>query len=354
MSLVSTGTVIQPRELWYTRCPVPTASGIAQHYRWLHRAFADIGVELQSVRAADDRTTRDAHLDHTLPGMFREGGNIPAIWARAKGQDTAVVGITWVDEQQVILARGDSSVHTVADLRGQRLGVPKQGSEGIDFARGMALHGLVNTLRVAGIAVGDVTLVDVAIKPVDLKEGVPTRPIYPALDALLADEVDVIYAKGAQGAALAERHGLRLVFDINAHPDPHARINNGTPRPITVDRALAVNRPDLIARYLVVLLRTADWAKTHRDEVVAAVAAETGTKPGDVLQAYGPDFHHHFRAGLSADYIAALEEQKDFLRDWGFLAGDFAVGDWILDEPLRRAEALYVAGAMPFEQGAIG
>jgi ABC-type nitrate/sulfonate/bicarbonate transport system substrate-binding protein len=334
----------QLNTLWYSRCPVPTASGIAQHYCWLQRSFAEIGIALNSIRAADERDTRDAHLDHAHEGMFREGGNIPAIWARAKGQDTVVVAITWVDEQQAIVALPDSDIHTAADLRGRRLGVPKTFGGTIDFSRAMGLHGLITALQVAGLGPVDATLVDIAIEPVDLRETLPgTLPLNPVLDALLAGTVDAIYLKGAQGAAVAARHGLRIVLNINSHPDPRVRINNGTPRPVTVDRALAVARPDLVARYLALLLRTAEWANTHPGEVVAAVAAETGTRPEDVLRAYGPDFHHHFQPRLSPAYVAALEEQKNFLRDWGFLAGDFSVPSWIAPEPLRQAEALVSA-----------
>lgn len=334
-------TSTAPTELWYTRCPVPTASGIAQHYRWLHDAFADLGIGLNSIRAADERTVRDAHLDHTHPGMFREGGNIPAIWARSKGQNTAVVGITWVDEQQAILARPNSDIRSVADLRGRRLGVPKQADGLIDFARGMALHGLVTALGVAGLTPADAELVDISTKPVDLTEATPAcQPTITPLDALLLGQVDAIYAKGAQGAALAERHNLRVVFDINAHPDPRIRINNGTPRPVTVDRGLALVHPDLVAHYLAVLLRAAEWAKTHHRDVVDAVVAETGTRSEDVLKAYGSDFHNHFRVTLSAEYVSALNAQKNFLRDWGFLAGDFDVASWIVEEPLRRAERM--------------
>src|SRR6201996_6566557 len=88
-------------ELWYTRCPVPTVSGIALEQKRLQSSFAQLGIPLSSVRAASDRDTRTSHYDHRLRGMFREGGNIPAIWARAQGRETAVIGLTWVPERQI-------------------------------------------------------------------------------------------------------------------------------------------------------------------------------------------------------------------------------------------------------------
>jgi sulfonate transport system substrate-binding protein len=330
-----------PSELWYTRCPVPTASGIAQHYRWLHREYAEIGIDLRSIRAADDRSVRDSHFNHSHPGMFREGGNIPAIWARAKGQDTAVVGITWVDEEQVVLTRPDSDIRDVGDLRGKRLGLPLHESANVDFSRAMALRGFVTALALAGEKPDAARFVNIASGDIDLREDPATgHPRNAVVDALLAGDIDALYVKGAQGTALLKQHGLRVVLDINSHPDPIVRINNGTPRPVTVDRTLAVDHQDVVARYLAVLLRTAEWANTHRAEVEAAVAAETNTTTQDVADAYGPNFHKKFRARLTPEYRAALENQKNFLRDWGFLAADFDFASWIISEPLTRAETL--------------
>ena len=78
--------LVQPApvsELWYTRCPVPTASGIALELGWLAHEFDRLGIRLSSLRDSDAADVRLAHFSHSLPGLFREGGNIPAIWARA-------------------------------------------------------------------------------------------------------------------------------------------------------------------------------------------------------------------------------------------------------------------------------
>jgi len=64
----------------------------------LAKSFAEIGISLCSVRAAEDAAVRESHYDNSLRNQFREGGNVPAIWARSLGQPTRVVGITWVDE----------------------------------------------------------------------------------------------------------------------------------------------------------------------------------------------------------------------------------------------------------------
>ncbi len=337
-----------PSEIWYTRCPVPTTSGIAQHFRWLHREFDRHGIALESIRASADRSVRNSHYDHTHPNMFREGGNVPPLWARANGRDTALVGITWVDEEQVILVRGDSDIRDIAQLKGRRLGLPKHDSQIVDIGRAQDLRGLLTALELADIARGDVTFVDLAGGDFDLREqGDRTEPQHLGAAALLAGTVDAIYAKGAVSATLAAQHGFRAILDINANPDPFVRVNAGTPRPITVDRTLALEHPQIVARYLAVLLRTARWAAANRDDVVRAVAAETGKSEQAVVQGFGTTLHLSLTPSLSDQYVKGLELQKDFLLREGFLSADFDYAGWILREPLALAETLVEEVAYP-------
>jgi sulfonate transport system substrate-binding protein len=337
------GNAAAPTTLWTTRCPVPTTSGIAQQLRWLHAEFARQGIAIESIRSSPDPAIRESHFDHSHPNMFREGGNAPPIWARARGRDTAVVGITWIDEEQLILVRADSPLRSLADLRGSRLGLPKQRVDThIDVGRAQDLRGLLTALRLAGLQRDEVTFVDVESACGQLREQAEPTTLerHATAAALVAGEVDAIYAKGAVSATLVAEHGLRALVDFNTYDDPSVRINAGTPRPITVDRSLALEHPEIVARYLAVLLRTAEWAASHPDQVVEAIALETASDPAAVRRGYGPKLHERFEPKLTPDYVHALEAQKDFFRDEGFLATDFAFGDWILQGPLALAREL--------------
>ncbi|KAF1050122.1 ABC transporter substrate-binding protein [Xylophilus sp.] len=327
-------------ELWYTRCPVPTASGIAQHKRWLHGEFARQGIRLASIRASQDRAVRESHFRHSLTGSFREGGNVPPIWTRARGQDTAVVAITWVDEEQLVLVRPDSDIHNAPDLRGRKLGiVKKEASDLVDVGRAEGLRGLTTALKIHGIARDDVRWVDLPAAEWELREGADASRRDVATEALLAGAVDAIFIKGARSAAALER-GLRPVFNINREADPLLRLSAGSPRPVTVDRATLRDHPDLVARYLAVLLKTAEWARTHPDDVVATIAAETGATEAAVRQAFGPRLHEAFEPQLSDVYVQGLRAQKDWLLAEGFIPADFDLGAWIDPAPLASARAL--------------
>jgi sulfonate transport system substrate-binding protein len=329
-----------PADVWYTRCPVPTASGIAWHFGWLRKELQRVGVRIESIRSSPDRGVRVSHFTHAQPFQFREGGNIPPLWARGEGANIAVVGITWVDEEQVILVRPDSEIKNVGDLKGRRLGLPKHETQIVDVGRAQDLHGFVTALTLAGLRTDEVEFVDVAGTDYDLREDyVLELKDFPAVAALAAGDVDAIYAKGAPSALLIRKYGLRTILDINAQSDPLVRVNNGTPRPVTVDRDLASRNPELVGRYLAVLLHTARWAEANPDGVVRAIAAEIGTSEASVRTGYGPEVHRHFQTKLSSDYVKGLESQKDFLRDWGFIK-DFDFDSWIDPAPLQIAERL--------------
>lgn len=335
-------TTAQPSAIWYTRCPVPTTSGIAQHKRWLQNEFARHGITLDSIRASADRAVRESHFRHSLSGSFREGGNVPPIWARALGQDTVVVGITWVDEEQQVFVRGDSDIHTAADLRGRKLGVVrKAASDLVDVGRAEGLRGLLTALQLGGVPRDSVEFVDIAAPEWDLKEVTQTREDHHAIPtlALLNGSVDAIFIKGA-GSARALAQGLRPIINLNEQEDPFLRLSAGSPRPITVDRQTLIDSPDIVVRYLAVLLKTHEWAKAHPHEVVSTIAAETATDADSVRLAFGDQLHLAFEPSLSPVYVEGLRRQKDFLLGEGFIDRDFDFDGWIDPAPLQQAWAI--------------
>ena len=334
-------------QLWYTRCPVPTASGIALDLGLLRDEFARSGITLQSIRDSDDPRVNISHFDHSLPGLFREGGNIPAIWARSEGRDTVVVALTWIDEFQALLVRPDSGIGSLQDLKHRKIGLPRQTGQRVDFARAMALRGIDSALTLGGLALADVELVDVTSEQRSFatSNGVANGRFHELESgALLRGEVDAIYVKGAPGLGTAQAHGLRTLVNLAEQSDPRLRVNNGNPRPVTVDRRTALERPDLVARYLAVLLRAADWASANPAEVFAIIGKEVGRSAQDARAAYGNAAHRHFGLDLSDVRRQGLASQKDFLLRHGFIAHDFDAEAWIDPRPLALAHDLVRKG----------
>ncbi len=335
----------EPVSLWYSRCGAATASALAIRKNWLQAEFSKGGTRLGSLRDSSERSVLDAHYHHGLSGLFREGGNIPPIWARASGAETAVIGITWLDEYQGILVRADSEIRNVAHLPGKRLALPLHGNL-IDFQRGAAQHAFVTAFGLFGARASEATFVDVPVSRAEPRQGRPdpdskSDESIPEVQALLAGKVDAIFLRFARGVRVAADPRFREIFNISDHPDPLARVNNGTPRPITVDRAFLTRHPDVVVRYLAVLLRTARWAEQHKKEVLELLVSEGGARTtAEVIASHGGGVHRSFWPRLSAEYVRGLEHQKNFLRDFGYLHADFDARAWIAPEPLERAQEL--------------
>ncbi|WP_432994065.1 ABC transporter substrate-binding protein [Dactylosporangium sp. CA-233914] len=323
-------TAEQPA-VWYTRCPVPTASGVA----------IDIGqLAAAGLVAAPLHQSgiTEAHFDHRLPALFREGGNVPALWARSRGERTRLIGLTWVPEMQVVVARADSGITGPEDLIGRRLVLPTHGGDRVDFFRAMALRGFDAALRSIGRRLDDVRLVD-APAPLPQTTDVGAEGFYGAtVRALRAGLGDAGYLKGAPGADVLADPDLRIVVDLAALPDARLQINNGTPRTLTVSEELLDRRPDVVARYVAALRDAAGWAARHPEQTARIVAAETGSTLGAVRRAYGHGLAAWLEPELRPEWIEHLEEQKRFLLDHGVLPHDFSIHDWIDPGPLAASD----------------
>lgn len=344
----------KPDAIWFTRCPVPTATGLAYKLGWLEKEFAGDGLPVHTLQEASRELSRH-HYDHELPGLIREGGNLLAFAARAQGAPTRLIGLTWIDEAQAILVRPDSGISTPADLRGKRVALPRlvdfpinPTTRGRSIARAMSLAGYKGALSIAGLTLDDVTLVEVgsgggpaAATPSATGDG--TRGLaglWAGIDDLVAGRVDAVYVKGASAVDSARAAGVVVGIDLDGFSDRRTRVNNGTPRPITVHQDLLDNHFDLVVRFLAQTLRAADWAATHLDEVREVLKSETRSGDAGVATAYRNDFHLSLHPDLSQEKLDLFRRQRDFLLAYGFLDRDFDFEGWVDHRPLEAAHQL--------------
>ncbi|WP_424535471.1 ABC transporter substrate-binding protein [Sphaerisporangium viridialbum] len=372
------------QELWYHRRPGPTATGIAADLGWLDDEFTPEGIAVRHLVPDGRRHER------TLRTLFRDDGNVPALWARSRGAGTRLIGLTWVEERQAILTRPYVTIRDPEDLRGRRLALPLRRGVPVDVRRATALRGFQGALWAGGLTLNDAYLVDIPVTSLPgrrlsgpgarqrasgspgpgirpgtsdspgpgARPGTPgspgpgtrqrasgpaglprpdTRQWEPELEALARGDVDAVYVKGAAAVEAAGRYGLHVAIDLDGHPDRRVRINDGTVRPITVDQLLLDVRPDVVARFLRVLLDAAEWATAHPDQALSL--SEDALPPGPHrlpdLTIDLPDL----TIDLSAERLGLLAEQERFLRAHGFLESAVDVASWADHTPLMSAHA---------------
>lgn len=339
-------------QIWFTRCPVPTATGLAYKLGWLNQEFASDNIALDTLQ--ENRNLGRHHYDHDLPTLVREGGNLLALAARAQGARSRLVGLTWIEERQAILVRADADIRSPADLRGKRLALPDWNEHpiashqrGSSIARGMSLQGYRGALHSAGLSFDDVELVEI---PSNRKN--PTRDndaigepqdglrLWRGIEYLVQGKVDAVYVKGASAVDAARAAGVVVGIDLDRLENPEYRINNGTPRPITVHEDFINNHFDELVRFLAQTLRAADWARDNEAGVHEILQSETRGSSDAVVDAYRDEFHKKLHPDLSAERLGWFEKQKKSLWLHGFIENDFDFADWVDHRPLAAAHKL--------------
>ena len=336
--------------LYYTRCPVPTASGIAFQRGMFAELFRESGYEVRNLSELGPRG-RDVHYTHSIEAFFREGGGAPPVWARANGVDSVVLGITFMEELLGVFVRADDPAGSVADLAGRRLALPAWPRLVFNFWRFAALKGLHSALAVHGLRDDDVEFVDI-VEGWDPHERMnvgrndldrPARCEYRnQLEALLAGEVDAIFGKGPEAALLRREAGgrIRLLYDLRRAGAVADRVNNSTPRLLTTSRHLVDRHFPAVVRYVRTLIRAARWTEANTVDARRLIARECSIGQDEIETCLESDHAAKFLPRVGDELVEALAVMKSFLYERGFIARDFGLEDWIDPRPLNEAYRL--------------
>jgi ABC-type nitrate/sulfonate/bicarbonate transport system substrate-binding protein len=328
--------------LGHARSPMPTASSVAMAQGWLARPGEVDGFAIRSLAAVPHRGDSLAHYRHNHPALLREGAVVPALWARASGARTKLLGIGWVAQFEGLVVSPGSGIREPGDLRGRRIALPRRTGYPIDFERAQAWHGIVNCLTAAGIEESDVRFVDVVSEeaprahdrtPMSASEIVhnvwsTVRAQRATLLALMQGHVDAVYVAGGSGLETSTHFRTRIVVELTNHRAWTEWRGNHL-RVLTVNEDLLQRRPDLVAGYVGVLHEAAQWAATHEDQSLRIIAAELGLAETWVERGYHPDTAGHLELEASDVALEALDEWVKFLFDRGFLDARVDLENWL-------------------------
>mgnify|MGYP001320391867 CR=1 FL=1 len=341
-------------ELWYTRCPIPTAFEVAIGTGLFDEEFGDGAVDWFALTDSADEAVHRSHFTHRKANSFRHGGNVPAIYARAEGADTRVIGASWLRTRYTILTLPGSGIESPADLRGARVLVPRRPGADIDFWSASTLGVLESALATAGLGLGDVELVDREGEE-DLIPGASDASVEARLRwtlenaariqrdvlvPLVRGDVDAVTSQASLSEQLRALTGARVVFDQADHPDLIGRVNNGYPDLLTVSAGLLRDHPERVDRVVARLLQAETWARRNRRAAFDLLGHRIQV-PGALLAAtWGEDIGGHLELTLPDTLTGVLEHQRDHLLRHGYISRGFDVAAWIDPAPLARAREI--------------
>jgi sulfonate transport system substrate-binding protein len=336
--------------VYYTRCPVPTASGIAFQRGMFDETFEGSAYRVRNiVELGPDN--QNVHYTHSIDAFFREGGGAPPVWAKANGVDSVLLAMTFVDETLGIFVRADDRAETIADLAGRRIALPVWPRLVFNFWRFVALHGILTTLEVHAMSAADVRFVDVtegwdpnerrnvALGGLDQ----PGRCEYRnQLEALKANKVDAVFGKGPEAALLVgeAKGSVRLLTDLRSNTDPDAQERICMPRLLTTSNAFLNDHPEAVVAYIRTLIRASRWADENPAEAATCVAAECAVRPDSIGTYVGPEFHNRYLPRVTPAMLRSTQFMVNFLHDNQLTSRRFDVEAWVEAGPLAQALAL--------------
>ena len=334
---------------YYTICPVLVASNIAVEFGWLDEEFKRVGATPTYLRSLAGNAGWLPHYRHSLNPLFRDGGAIPTIWARADLADTTLIASTATQSGGQIVVRADADLYRIDDLRGKRIGLSRSSNpERIDFSRAASHFGLHQALKLGGLGLADVEIVDIAqaadapalapaARPVELWSQLKAAAREhgdPEADALRDGRVDAIHSSLARTRKLVDSGQFKVILDLSTQPDWTLQIANG-PYTNAVNTDFAQAHPEVIIAFLRASIRAGRWINAHR-AAAAEIFPRVTFLPNARIAALAIG-ERDFVPALPAQNLKGIAIKKNFLLAQGYIENDFEVSQWADDSYLREA-----------------
>ena len=342
------------KEVYYTNCPLISASNVDQELGWTREEFKKLGVEYDYFRNTR-KTDFYPHYVHNQDNLIRFGGLFPPIHVHADIRRTRLLGVTHAPaEGGVMMVRARDDIYRMSELKGKKIGLSKSMNQiKTDWWRIQEHQGIELMLRLNGMTMDDVEIVefpyaddwynnpemlDPMVNPSDLwlqrdhKRDLAFRPLETALEKGV---IDACYTQSKPLRQLTEATGkFKAIEDLSLYPDWTLQVAN-IPAPITCTDVMAEEHPELAVAFMKGMIRVGRWANEHKRAAAAILDRQTfyldvghtyeGIKPIDLVP------------NLSPLNMASVEIGKDFMFKHGYIQNDFDVHEWAAPEFLEQA-----------------
>lgn len=341
-------------EVYYTNCPLVSASNVDQELGWTREEYKKIGVKYAFLRSTRENDWYP-HYIHNLNNLIRFGGLFPPINVQADIRRTRLLGATHAPKEGgCMLVRARDDIYRMDELKGKKIGLTKSlNTIKNDWWRIQEHMQIELMLRVNGMSMDDVEIVEFPypddwydkpemLDPMenaselwlkrDHKRDLAFRPLE---NALLDGTVDAIYTQSKPFQHLQEATGkMKAIEDLSRYPDWTLQVAN-IPAVITCTDEMAEKHPELVVTFMKGMIKVGRWSNDHKH--AAAAILDKQTFYTDVEDTYRGIKDIDMVPNLSPQNMASIEIGKDFMLSKGYIKNDFDVNEWAAPEFLEQA-----------------
>lgn len=342
------------KEVYYTNCPLVSASNVDQELGWAREEYKKIGVKYAFLRSQRGNNWYP-HYIHNMDNLIRFGGLFPPIHVQADLRRTVLLGVTHAPrEGGCMMVRARDNIYRMKDLKGRKIGLSKSlNSIKNDWWRIQEHQGIELMLRLNDMTVEDVKIVEFPypddwydkpemLDPMenpselwlkrDHKRDLAFRPLESALEA---GKVDAIYTQSHVFQYLQEATGkFKAIEDLSRYPDWTLQVAN-IPAVITCTDVMAEKHPELVVTFLKSMIKVGRWANEHKHAAAAILDKQTFYL--NVEDTYEGIKHIDMVPNLSPQNLVSVEIGKDFMLSHGYIKNDFDVKKWAAPKFLEQA-----------------
>ena len=149
------------KEVYYTNCPLVSASNVDQELGWTREEYKKIGVKYAFLRSTRENDWYP-HYIHNLDNLIRFGGLFPPVHVHADIRRTRLLGVTHAPhEGGCMIVRSRDDLYRMTDLKGKKIGLSKSlNTIKNDWWRIQEEQGIELMLRLNGMTRKDVEIVE--------------------------------------------------------------------------------------------------------------------------------------------------------------------------------------------------
>jgi ABC-type nitrate/sulfonate/bicarbonate transport system substrate-binding protein len=342
------------KQVYYTNCPLVSASNVDQELGWTREEYKKIGVTYAFLRSQRGNNWYP-HYIHNMENLIRFGGLFPPIHVHADLRRTVLLGVTHAPrEGGCMMVRARDNIYRMKDLKGKKIGLSKSlNTIKNDWWRIQEHQGIELMLMLNDMTMKDIQLIEFPypddwydkaemLDPMenpselwlkrDHKRDLAFRPLETALEK---GTVDAIYTQSHVFQRLQEATGkFKAVEDLSRYPDWTLQVAN-IPAVITCTAVMAKEHPELVVTFLKGMIKVGRWANEHKRAAAAILDKQTFYL--DVEDTYEGIKHIDMVPNLSPQNLVSVEIGKDFMLSHGYIKNDFDVQKWAAPKFLEQA-----------------